>query len=315
VGSKDQFGSLKWLKGQLQLITSEKPTQLRGLIEERTEKCKGIFEHILNIANVYSDLTAPVHNHIRDNDLLKEKFRIKFDIKIVEQGLSECLFDVIKHGSGIFSSVQDSPLILQSLILQHDLETANGVADFANGLLNKICKNLRYDPPNDIDINTLLKKGKKPDDLYNTIFDLMYLVPEFSLSLNDKPLKRLSPGERGILLLVFYLVVDQGLEPLIIDQPEGNLNNQSIFDNLVPIFQAAKERRQVIIVTHNPNLAVVCDAEQIIHAYIDFEDKFRVHFDSGALENPKFNQLSLDVLEGTSKAFTARHLTYEHLRS
>ena len=121
--------------------------------------------------------------------------------------------------------------------------------------------------------------------------------------------------ERGILLLVFYLVVDQGLEPLIIDQPEGNLNNQSIFDNLVPIFQDAKDRRQIIIVTHNPNLAVVCDAEQIIHAYIDFEDNHRVHFDSCALENPKFNQLSLDVLEGTSSAFTARHITYEHLRS
>ena len=51
----------------------------------------------------------------------------------------------------------------------------------------------------------------------------------------------LSPGERGILLLVFYLVIDRGDEPLIIDQPEGNLNNQSIVDNLVPVFVAAKE--------------------------------------------------------------------------
>jgi ABC-type lipoprotein export system ATPase subunit len=313
-GTEDLVGSLKWLEDQLRLITSEKPVELKALINERTEKCRDIFEHILNISNVYRDLTTPVHEHIRKNELLQEKFKIKFDIGIVEQDLAERLFGVIKH-SGMFSSAPDSPQILQSLILQYDLETADGVADFANALLDQICKNHRNDPPTDVDVQLLLKKGKKVDDLYNTIFDLTYLTPVFLLSLNDKPLKRLSPGERGILLLVFYLVVDRGLEPLIIDQPEGNLNNQSIFDNLVPIFQDAKDRRQVIIVTHNPNLAVVCDAEQIIHAYIDFEDKHRVHFDSGALENPKFNQLSLDVLEGTSEAFTARHVTYEHLRS
>ena len=312
VGTKDFIGSQKWLESQLRLITTEKPAELRELIENRTKKCKNIFEHILNISNVYRDLTTPVHDHIHKNELLREKFKIKFDIKIVEQGLTECIFDVIKHASGTFNSVQDSPQILQSLILQHNLETAEGVASFSNTLLDQISRNHKNSPPTDIDVQSILKKGKKLDDLYNVIFGLTYLTPVFLLSLNDKPLKRLSPGERGILLLVFYLVVDQGLDPLIIDQPEGNLNNQSIFDNLVPIFQDAKNRRQVIIVTHNPNLAVVCDAEQIIHAYIDFEDKHRVHFDSGAIENPKFNQLCLDVLEGTPPAFTARRVTYEH---
>lgn len=309
VGMEDDLGSLKWLEHQLQLITSEKPDELKMLIDNRTKKCKEIFEHILNISNMYRDLTAPVHKHIRNNELLQEKFRIKFDIRIVEQDLAERLFEVIKH-SGMFGSAQDSPQILQSLIHQYDLETAEGVTGFANILLDQIYRNPKTKLSTDIE--SLLKKGKKVDELYNLIFGLRYLIPEFSLSLNDKPLRRLSPGERGILLLVFYLVVDQGLEPLIIDQPEGNLNNQSIFDNLVPIFQDAKDRRQVIIVTHNPNLAVVCDAEQIIHASIDFEDKHRVHFDSGAIENPKFNQICLNVLEGTPPAFIARRVTYEH---
>jgi ABC-type lipoprotein export system ATPase subunit len=312
-GTKDLVGSLKWLEGQLLSITTIKPIEFRNLVKKRAEKCKEIFERILDISNIYSDLTEPVHAHIRGNKLLQERFRIKFEIRIVEQDLAESLFEVIKHGIGTFSSVLDSPQILQSLILQSDLTTPEGVSDFANALLDRFCRNYRNDPPTDVDIRTLLKKSKRVEDLYNMVFGLRYLTPEFSLALNDKPLKRLSPGERGILLLVFYLVVDQGLEPLIIDQPEGNLNNQSIFDNLVPIFQDAKDRRQVIIVTHNPNLAVVCDAEQIIHAYIDFEDKHRVHFDCGALENPKFNRLSLDVLEGTSPAFTARRVTYEYL--
>ena len=76
--------------------------------------------------------------------------------------------------------------------------------------------------------------------------------------------------------------------------------------NVVPVFLAAKERRQVIIVTHNPNLAVVCDAEQIVHCRLDIHDGYRLRYESGALENPKFNQLSLDVLEGTAQAFEAR---------
>jgi ABC-type lipoprotein export system ATPase subunit len=312
-GKKSLAGSLKWLEDQLKSVTTRKPTELKRLIKQRTRMSKEILKQITDISRVYSDLTMPVHEHIRESKLLQEKFRIKFEIRIVEQNLHERLFELIKHGQGTFSSVQDSPQILGSLIRQHDLDREDEVIEFTNVLLDQIDRNHRNNPPTDVDVQSLLKKGKTLEDLYNLIFGLEYLAPEFSLSLNNKSLKRLSPGERGILLLVFYLVVDQGLEPLIIDQPEGNLNNQSIYDNLVPIFQNAKDRRQVIIVTHNPNLAVVCDAEQIIHAEIDFENKHQVHFESGALENPKFNKLSLDVLEGTSQAFSARHDTYENI--
>jgi hypothetical protein len=74
----------------------------------------------------------------------------------------------------------------------------------------------------------LLKKGATVSDVYDLVYSLEYLKPSFELGLNGKPLRQLSPGERGIMLLVFYLVVDLSDEPLIIDQPEGNLNNQSL---------------------------------------------------------------------------------------
>ncbi len=57
--------------------------------------------------------------------------------------------------------------------------------------------------------------------------------------------------------------------PLVIDQPEDNLDNKSVYEILVKSLKKAKKRRQIIIVTHNPNLAVVADAEQIIHVSID----------------------------------------------
>ena len=99
------------------------------------------------------------------------------------------------------------------------------------------------------------------------IFELEYLKPKYFLQLNGKSLEQLSPGERGILLLVFYLMIDKDERPLILDQPEENLDNQTIYRVLVRCIKKAKEKRQIFLVTHNPNLAVVCDAEQIIVSF------------------------------------------------
>jgi predicted ATPase len=128
--------------------------------------------------------------------------------------------------------------------------------------------------------------------------------------MGDKELSELSPGERGTLLLVFYLLVDKGDIPLIIDQPEHNLDNQTIYKLLVPAIKKAKKNRQIIIITHNPNLAVVCDAEQIIYAELDKKDENRVSYYSGSIENPLTNKHLLDVLEGTRPAFENRDKKY-----
>lgn len=69
------------------------------------------------------------------------------------------------------------------------------------------------------------------------------------------------------MLLLLYLTIDaEDDRPLIIDQPEENLDPQSIFQELVHRFREAKKRRQIIIVTHNANLVVNTDADQIIVA-------------------------------------------------
>src|SRR3546814_11376523 len=72
-------------------------------------------------------------------------------------------------------------------------------------------------------------------------------------------------GTRGIVLLLLYLALDDSDDrPLIIDQPEENLDPKSVFDELVALFIAAKAKRQVIMVTHNANLVINTDADQII---------------------------------------------------
>jgi hypothetical protein len=64
------------------------------------------------------------------------------------------------------------------------------------------------------------------------------------------------------------------------------------------------------MVTHNPNLAVVCDSEQIIHASIDKKDGNRVTYISGSIESPEINKHLIDVLEGTRPAFDNRNSKY-----
>lgn len=75
-------------------------------------------------------------------------------------------------------------------------------------------------------------------------------------------IEQLSPGTRGIVLLLLYLAIDQEDDrPLIVDQPEENLDPKSIFDELVDRFRKTRLRRQIIIVTHNANLIVNTDAD------------------------------------------------------
>src|SRR5262249_43032345 len=80
-------------------------------------------------------------------------------------------------------------------------------------------------------------------------------------------IERLSQGTRGIVLLLLYLAIDREDDrPLIIDQPEENLDPKSVYDELVSRFRSARTRRQIIIVTHNANLIVNTDADQVVVA-------------------------------------------------
>ena len=161
----------------------------------------------------------------------------------------------------------------------------------------------------------MFKQMKRQDepvvDLYDYLFGFDCLSTKYDVKIDQKDLSELSPGERGGLLLVFYLMLDKQDIPLIIDQPEDNLDNKSVYEVLVKFIKQAKKRRQMIIVTHNPNLAVVADAEQIIHVSIDKTDgKNEFDYFSGSIENLKVNRAVVDILEGTLPAFDNRRLKY-----
>lgn len=112
------------------------------------------------------------------------------------------------------------------------------------------------------------------------------------------------------MLLLLYLALDEADDrPLIIDQPEENLDPKSVHDELVALFIAAKAKRQVIMVTHNANLVVNTDADQIIVAHAGPHARGQlpeITYRSGGLENAAIRKDVCDILEGGEAAFRER---------
>ena len=95
-------------------------------------------------------------------------------------------------------------------------------------------------------IQSLLKKDRNANEVYDFIFGLEYLKPQYTLMFQDAQIEQLSPGQRGALLLIFYLLVDKDSNPIILDQPEENLDNETIVSLLVPVLTEAKQKRQIM---------------------------------------------------------------------
>jgi hypothetical protein len=147
------------------------------------------------------------------------------------------------------------------------------------------------------------------------LFSTDHVSLEYGIRYNGVELSRLSPGTRGIVLLMLYLAIDQwDTRPLLVDQPEENLDPQSVYEQLVPYFRLAKRRRQVILVTHNPNLVVNADADQIIVATAvrtSASDLPTISYRSGGLENEQTRQDVCRILEGGERAFRERESRYD----
>lgn len=309
IGTESNIDSLTYYEKQL-LNLAALPQKLAECRARRLTKAKEIHAVIRQLATAYRELYAPVNHFIEKTPLAKDKFQLNFEVSIVDTGLRDSFFETITHAvMGTFCGVEEGHKMLKNVLARHDFNTEPGVEAFLAEMMDAL-ENDKRPGGKSVRISDQIRKGKTPLGLYDILFSLDYLKPRYALRMGDKDLHQLSPGERGTLLLVFYLLVDKDDIPLVIDQPEENLDNQTVYELLVPCIKQAKQRRQIFIVTHNPNLAVVCDAEQVICAELDKKDNYRMNYVSGAIENPIINRAIVDVLEGTMPAFENRDSKY-----
>jgi ABC-type lipoprotein export system ATPase subunit len=148
--------------------------------------------------------------------------------------------------------------------------------------------------------------------IWEWLLSTKHISVTYGLQYNEIDIERLSPGTRGIVLLLLYLAIDKDdTRPLIIDQPEENLDPQSVHDELVERFRDARRRRQIIIVTHNANLVVNTDADQVIVATAGEHQPGQlpeIKYECGGLESDYVRGKVCEILEGGEEAFRARAL-------
>ncbi|MBP8031724.1 MAG: hypothetical protein KAY70_04410, partial [Acetobacterium sp.] len=135
----------------------------------------------------------------------------------------------------------------------------------------------------------------------------LYTMPV--VKYKGKTLDKLSAGQKGTMYLCIKLATNAFSTPIIFDQPEDDLDNEFIIKELVSIIKELKTYRQIIIVTHNANLVVNADSEQIIIA--TNEDEL-LSYTSGSIENQEIAKIVCNILEGGKAAFKKRTSKYSH---
>ena len=310
VGNSDTSGSLVFLKEKLDFINNELKDILENKKKKRIKKALEIYKKKTEIINLYKKFKEPVDKKVKENAefLIDYEINIEASFELDVDFHKKFLNHISQNKRGSFLGIVEGEANLNEIIIDKNLNKKDDI----ELILIKIFKYLMIDQRKDSKGKDRFIKDQVIDkqSFYDFVFELDFLKPIYELKLGDKQLSELSPGEKGTLLLIFYLMIDKEEIPLIIDQPEDNLDNKSVFIMLTKFIKLAKKQRQIIIVTHNPNLAVGADAEQIIHVHIDKKNKNKFSFVSGAIEDSEINHLIVDILEGTMPAFDKRKLKY-----
>lgn len=298
--------SLKGLKETLANL-SNLPTRVGELRDEQHAIAKDILAEKLSENDVLRGLYQPVQSFIDRHELSGDKIKLEFKAELINEGFSERFLGLIaQNRKGSFMGTGEGQTKAKSLTEVVAWGDQDSVAAFLQSVDQALHEDQRLETPIAVQLKDQVPRGVGVDELYNLLYGLEYVRPRYVLRWQGKELAMLSPGERGTLLLVFYLLIDKNDFPLIIDQPEGNLDNHTVSMVLVDCIREARKNRQVFIVTHNPNLAVVCDADQVVHASRDVEHGNAVTYTTGSLENPAMSKHVTDVLEGTRRAFGIR---------
>lgn len=188
-------------------------------------------------------------------------------------------------------------------------------------------KNLETIIKSILDDTLTLKKDYDQQEALNTLLNPYHSL-KFDVLYENDTLKSMSPGKRSFIILKILIQLDKTNWPILIDQPEDDLDSKSISKELSSFLKETKKYRQIIIVTHNPNLVIGADSEQIIVANQEGVDsknkKTKFEYISGSIENTFINNKEnaylyskgikehiCDILEGGEESFKKRQNKYD----
>ncbi|MBR0560465.1 TrlF family AAA-like ATPase [Neokomagataea anthophila] len=283
----------------------------KALQTERDAAYGRVFEAIINEQTALASLYAPLMSRLAasSGSLKKLSFSVRRIVDVEAWGTiaEEKLLDRRKTGpfNGRGSLIQLANTALKPAWengTAADVQTA--MATFISTYLKDLLGHAPIAPTQQTEFRSWLK------EFAHWLFATDHISVRYEIVYDGIDIRKLSPGTRGIVLLLLYLALDDADDrPLIIDQPEENLDPKSVFEELVPLFIAAKSKRQVIMVTHNANLVINTDADQIIVAEISphqIGGLPPITYRAGGLENADIRKAVCDILEGGEEAFRER---------
>jgi len=308
------------LEKDIKEIETVKKPLLPKKIEKRDEVYRKYFILLQEEKKILEELYAPLKESLGEKNQIEFFARIELDVE-----------NFFRKADNIIDFNRAGRYYRKRSLLFKEIKTISEKIELAestdvHSFIDELYKTFGEDEGGPVDRQLL--KGKKKIDFYNWIFDVSDFNVTYSIKFQDTNIELLSPGKKGIVLLLMYLVLDiESSIPLIIDQPEENLDNKSVYPYLINYFKTVKKRRQIIIITHNPNLVLNTDTEQIVVANfeaIPITQSARIKYISGAIENSFISEKAkipierqgirehgIDILEGGPEAFERRDKRYE----
>lgn len=284
---------------------SKKAAELLALKEETQRVAKRVEELRKERRRLLSEFSAQMEARFRVREDVTRRLTAQLSDTIrirVDQGADREIFrqflvdrrdkQVLPHYTKPINKVINnfSPIGLAVLVESKDIEELATEADieerYATGLLTSLGDDLktRYE-----------LESIELDD-----------VPSIELFVGNewRVSSRLSTGQMCSVVLPLLLL--ESVVPLVVDQPEDNLDNRFVTENVVDMIVQNRERRQMLFITHNPNIPVLGLAEQVI--VMDSSDGRGMVLDQGGVD--KMKDQIIDLLEGGEKAFQARKEQY-----
>ena len=314
IGQAIRLGTVKLTRIRENILRAKgAKTQRLQLIESRRQTYEAIFQTLVEEENVLKKLYLPLRSRLSAGGaaLSKLKFVVRRSVDLkswVQKG--EALLDLRKSSAlrGVGSLESAATEILLTAWQTGDATT---VARAMDGFRQKYRTALVQSIPTGA---VGVERTKWEQRVAAWLFGTNHIGVGYGITYDGVNVEQLSPGTRGTVLLLLYLVIDsQDRRPLIVDQPEENLDPRSVYRELVPQFREACERRQVIVVTHNANLVVNTDSDQIIVANSTRTSPRGlpdISYTMGSLENPEIRAKVCETLEGGERAFLERERRY-----
>lgn len=225
-----------------QMLLIDKESQM---LEKLDKEVKTIASELLNEHLSYLDMMNYIASVLRiqhDNITLSAGYELR---KNLEEKLNECIS---------LRSASMNALIV-NVTFQYQKKTKDCIKECLADLLNKSLRG-EITFKNGYDVQSFISMI-----LSNNWFSLFYCVDYEGDRLSD-----MSPGKRSFVVLKLLLDFSDKKCPILIDQPEDNLDNRAIYNELVKYIREKKKERQIILVTHNPNIVVGADSEEVIVA-------------------------------------------------